>query len=343
MVGLTDRVTIPLPSAATVAASDLQVFLIGLRALGYDSDALMRAAGLDAETFQHPDTRISCSAYGAVLTRAQQLRFTPNLALELARVTPIGSWPLLDYLVLTTDSVGAGVNQLARYFRLTGNPVVLSIRDDLKPIRLEMTTTAGPFAIDYSIALLHFHFAVETEGRFTSLAINVQHQVDDASVYEQSLGSPVTQNSTWSGVTISPAAWNLPMRRRDPVLRQMLEGQANAILERLPQDGGVVADVYRALVARVTRGDVRMQSVARELRTSARTLQRRLAGEGETYQALVDRARKETASRYLSDSNLAIGEVAYLVGFSEPAPFYRAFRRWFGMTPERFRHQRAAL
>jgi AraC-like DNA-binding protein len=45
------------------------------------------------------------------------------------------------------------------------------------------------------------------------------------------------------------------------------------------------------------------------------------------------------ASRYLTNSTLAIGEVAYLVGFSEPAPFYRAFRRWFSTTPERFRQQ----
>ena len=335
---LTDRITASKPPAATLAASDLQVFLNGLRQLGYDPDTLLRAAGVDPQTFQHPDARVACDAYGAVLMHAQQERFTPNLALELARVTPLGSWPLLDYLVLTTDTVGAGVHQLARYLRLTGNPVLLSIHDDLDPIRLEMTTTVAPFAIEYLAALLHLHLRLETEGRFTSLAINFRHQVDDAAAYERLLGSPVAQNATWSGVTISPATWKLPLRRRDPVLRQMLERQADAILEQLPRDDGITSDVYRALIARVAGGDVRMQSVARQLRTSARTLQRRLAEEGVTYQRLVDRARKDAASRYLSNSNLAIGEVAYLVGFSEPAPFYRAFRRWFGVTPEGFRN-----
>src|SRR5262249_3193907 len=123
---LTQGVTAPAPPLATFAASDLQVFLAGLRQLGYDGDALLRAAGIDPQIFRHPDARLACDAYGAVLTGALQQRFTPNLALELARVTPIGSWPLLDYLVLTTETVGAGVHQLARYFRLTGNPVVLS-------------------------------------------------------------------------------------------------------------------------------------------------------------------------------------------------------------------------
>ena len=46
------------------------------------------------------------------------------------------------------------------------------------------------------------------------------------------------------------------------------------------------------------------------------------------------------AARYLSDSTLAIGEVAYLIGYSEPAPFHRAFKRWYGMTPDAFRRVR---
>ena len=75
---------------------------------------------------------------GRSLSRAQQERFTPNLALELARLTPIGAYPLLDYLVLTSDTVGAGVRQLARYFRLIGNPVVITVHEDVDPIRVEM-------------------------------------------------------------------------------------------------------------------------------------------------------------------------------------------------------------
>jgi AraC-like DNA-binding protein len=76
---------------------------------------------------------------------------------------------------------------------------------------------------------------------------------------------------------------------------------------------------------------------------SGRTLQRRLADEGVSYQELLDDARKEAAGRYLHESALAIGEVAYLVGYSEPAPFHRAFRRWYGTTPEAFRRKGAAM
>jgi len=71
--------------------------------------------------------------------------------------------------------------------------------------------------------------------------------------------------------------------------------------------------------------------------TSARTWQRRLAAEGVSYQELVDRSKKDAAARYVADSTLPICEIAFLLGYSEPAPFHRAFRRWYHTTPEAFR------
>ena len=251
-------------------------------------------------------------------------------------MTPLGAWPLLDYLVLTSETVGAGVQQLARYFRLTGSPVGLATREDDDPIEIELTAISS-FAIEYLAALMLLHFRQETDGRFVAHSLSFTHAPDDPGGFERVLGCPLRSQAASNRVIVSAAAWRLSLRRRDPVLRQMLERHADAILERLPQQTGVASDVQRALAARVAGGDTRVHSVARELRMSTRTLQRRLAEEGVTYQSLVDRARKEAASRYLSNSNLTIGEVAYLVGFSEPVPFYRAFRRWFAVTPERFR------
>jgi AraC-like DNA-binding protein len=64
-------------------------------------------------------------------------------------------------------------------------------------------------------------------------------------------------------------------------------------------------------------------------------------GNRQAGQELLEDARKEAAGRYISESTLAIGEVAYLVGYSEPAPFHRAFKRWYGMTPDVFRRRQS--
>ena len=110
-------------------------------------------------------------------------------------------------------------------------------------------------------------------------------------------------------------------------------------MARLPRMEGVALDVRRALASRIGGGDTRIQTIARTLAMSARSLQRRLAVAGVSYQQLLDLARKDAAERYLTDSLLSIGEVAYLLGYSEPAAFNRAFRRWHKETPQAFRRR----
>jgi AraC-like DNA-binding protein len=84
-----------------------------------------------------------------------------------------------------------------------------------------------------------------------------------------------------------------------------------------------------------------IDAVARDLGMSARTLQRRLSAVGLSYQEILESSRRETAEKCITQSALSIAEVAYMFGYSEPAAFHRAFKRWTGVTPQAFRrHQR---
>ena len=339
---LTNRVTPPAPagvSMPTLPAGDFQVLIEGLQQLGYDVLAALAAAGLTEVSVEDPDARVPCDAYSRLVASAQRAKFTPNLALAIAAQTPVGAYPLLDYLVATSETVGAGIHQLARYFRLVSAPIVIAVHDEVDPMRVEFSANAWPFSIEYSAALMVRHFRDETDGRFAAAHVSFRHVPDDVAAFERALGCPVRLQADWNGVSVPLEAWRLPLRRRDPVLRKVLETQADDVLARLPTRQGLALEVQRAVAKRVAGGDTRIEAVARDFATSGRTLQRRLAGEGVSYQSLLDEARKETAGRYLRTSTLSIGEVAYLVGYSEPAPFHRAFKRWFGVTPERFRKQ----
>lgn len=321
-------------------ANDVRAFMNAFGHLGYNVDSLLTAAGLRDADLNDRDARISCEALGAVLSHAQRERFTPNLGLELAKVTPMGAYPLLDYLVVTSDTVAEGMRQFARYVRLVGNPVTVHLHEDIDPIRVEMPNSAAPFSVEFTASLMILHFRNETEGRFAAASVSFVHTPDDAAVLERALGCPVEMAASWNGICISRDVWHVPLRRRDPVLRQVLETQANDVLARLPARTGLALEVQLALTTRVGGGDTRINALARQLAMSARTLQRRLAAEDVSYQELREDARKEAAGRYISESPLAIGEVAYLLGYSEPAPFHRAFKRWYGMTPEVFRQKR---
>ncbi len=80
-----------------------------------------------------------------------------------------------------------------------------------------------------------------------------------------------------------------------------------------------------------------MGDVAREMRVSGRTLQRRLTAEGVTFQKLMQEARRELARHYLLHSSLELNQTAYLLGYGDATSFFRAFQSWEGTSPGQWR------
>ena len=80
-----------------------------------------------------------------------------------------------------------------------------------------------------------------------------------------------------------------------------------------------------------------LRDVARELRLSTRTLQRRLAAERARFQQLVEDARRELAQHYLLHSSLELNETAYLLGYEDANSLFRAFHQWEGTSPGEWR------
>lgn len=94
----------------------------------------------------------------------------------------------------------------------------------------------------------------------------------------------------------------------------------------------------RHLVAqRLSDGVPTLSSVAETLGVGARTLQRRLSDDGQTFQSVVDAARRELSVRLLRETDYSLAEIAFLTGFAEQSGFTRAFKRWSGQTPRSYR------
>jgi AraC-like DNA-binding protein len=131
-----------------------------------------------------------------------------------------------------------------------------------------------------------------------------------------------------------------PNPTADPALSRTILRHAEALLAALPEPTATYAErVRRGLAEILGEGEVSLRQVARGLKMSERSLQRRLAAEGVTFDGLLDDVRHHLALRYLADPSIAVSEVAYLLGYSEPSPFHRAFRRWTGATPSDMRRR----
>ena len=323
-------------TAPTFATGTVRGMLDAFGRLGHDVPALMAAGAIAAKDLEDPDGRISCAAFSRLWCAAQQRRPTPNLELQLAAVTPLGAYPLLDYLIVTSATVGEGLHQLARHAQLTGAPVRVLIHEEETPVRV--VWEAAPYAV-YLAAL---HLRREADGPLGLEFVSLREPPDEVRAVEEAVGCPVRVGASWQGLAFSREGWARPLRRRDPALQAVLERHAADIVARLPPGDDVVAEVRRVLVRRTSRKDARIGSIARALGTSTRSLQRRLAAAGASYQELLEQARCDAAERHLAETALSIAEVSWLVGYSEPSAFHRAFKRWRGVSPRSFRDGRRA-
>lgn len=98
-------------------------------------------------------------------------------------------------------------------------------------------------------------------------------------------------------------------------------------------EGSFRRAVEQRIEAMLERGAVRIVEIARALGTSRQTLYRRLKEEGATFEQLLDGVRRRLALRYLRKEGMAVKEAAWRLGFSDPAAFSRAFKRWTGSSP----------
>jgi AraC-like DNA-binding protein len=260
-----------------------------------------------------------------------------NLGIKVAAETPIGAFQLLDYLIVTSETVGQGMRQLARYLRLSEAPFSVEIDDAEDSIRVDYVGIEHSFTAEFEIALAIFHLGREAESPLQPEYVSFTQGPDNVEEAEHLLGCRVRTQMPWLGLVLSRKDWELPLRRRDATLQSMLLRNANEIAARLPDANDVVADLRRILIPRLARGNSDIESIARLMATSVRSLQRRLEAARSSYQRVLDLTRREAAERLLLDRTLSVSEVGYLLGYSEPAAFHRAFKRWHGSTPRDFR------
>jgi len=140
-------------------------------------------------------------------------------------------------------------------------------------------------------------------------------------------------NAPTTTITFPLAVGEWTIATANPAVTDIFRQQCEALLRPLT-GSGVVSNRVRHVLMRTLDTPPGIDTVARALAMSERTLRRRLSDEQTTYRALIDQVRAEMASQYLRQTTLPATEISRLLGFDNVANFRRAFRRWFGKTPQ---------
>jgi AraC-like DNA-binding protein len=148
-------------------------------------------------------------------------------------------------------------------------------------------------------------------------------------------------NQRHNSVTIDSAVGRIPVKMANPVLLQQFEDYAQYFLAQMELKPSTTRQVTKIILARLDDRSLSVEKVAREMAVSVRTLQMRLDEEGVAFSDLLQEIRERLAKQYLRE-NYTVEQITYLLGFSEPSVFRKAFKKWSGVTPKEFRESSAA-
>ncbi|MBV1861971.1 MAG: AraC family transcriptional regulator [Nannocystaceae bacterium] len=305
-------------------------------------------AGIDTATLENPDARVPASLAHDLWGRAEELSGEPSFGLTTAGFIKPGSFDVLDYMCRNSASVGDGLRLYCNYTPLLHDHIEATIRveDDVAALRhvlLDGATLPRQYA-EFIIASLLVIVRQASASCVQPLAVYFAHdEPADTTSHTALFGCPVSFLSNHNGFELSLEDFERPLVAAQPGLLQVLERQAEQLLERSPRPAPSLVDRVRAAIVKDLRsGRTSIARVARSLGFGERTLRRRLDEEGSSYQEVLGELRMELASRYLEDERLAIDEVAFLLGYSDRSAFIRAFRHWTDRTPAQFRKDRVA-
>lgn len=335
---------------ATVSNRIIRSIASALRARSIEPLSVLAAVGLADYDHADPDGRVPARLEGALWREAVRRTGDRFFGLNAVHLIQRGDFDVLDYAARTSVTLEESFRRVARYKRLLHDVAELRVVRDGEFVRVlhdwpaESDEARSQFA-EYSFAWLVKMGREATGRRWAPAFVQFRHAAPpDTSEPERYFGCEIRYAQTRNGLWIDAETAALPFAKADPGLCALLERYAQENLRKAPRiDDDFVLEVRKALADRLPQVNPAVGAIAAELYLSTRSLQRRLADAGTSFQALVDETRRESCLRLLQEPSIAIAEVAYLTGFSEPSAFYRAFKRWTGATPADYRNQQQRI
>lgn len=327
-----------------IRASALQGFPKLVTELGGDADQLLSDCGVAPEVVGDPDAYITYRALAAVLEQAASRLDRPDFGLELSRNQGIEILGPIALFARHAATVGDAFDGVARYLHVYSP----AIRIGVEPVghdgaRFTFTVLARGIPAraqveELSLGVALFAVRLLAGRGFRPRFVAVPHApASPPARYRTFFDADVRFEQDWCGFEFDRAHLARQLAGDDALARDLA---TRYLATAASSPAGGVTGAVSALVERtLATGHCSVVGIAAELGVHPRTLQRHLAREGTSFHEIVDAARRDRSLHYLTATDLPLGQVSALLGYSEQSAFSRACRGWCGESPRAVRRR----
>ena len=337
-----------MPAAGFVRVGPLINLPAVVSELGLDPAPLFARMGFDTADFSDPANTIPFIPGSNLLARCARETGCEHLGLKLGERADPSALGVVGFMLRAAPTLGDALTDLVHNLDLQDGGASLYLDTDTHNASLQyvidlpgVDAFAKELVYDLSITVTSKILQALCGPEWKPSRIYLARPTpQDTHYYRKHFQAPVTFEAEKSAV-VFPILWlEHRLERADPLLHKHLQKEANQL--RGLHAGNTLDDLPKVLNEAILAGQCSVSNIARKLGLHPRTLNRRLQESGTSYRQELNKARFEIARQLLARSSQAIAQIAFLLNYSDVTAFNRAFKRWAGVTPAKWRKQIAA-
>jgi AraC-like DNA-binding protein len=343
--GFTDTAIISNP---TVSAGLPKAFLDFAVSKGANRQTLLERSQICTDELIEQDNRIPLAKYMELIKSGIELCRDPALSLLFGEKVRLQDISIVGLIGETSETTGDAYHQLNRYGRLMLDENNGKVSDLLQLVFEKGNVwlkhnspiyTENPLLTESAFArsICGGREIFGPDHVFTTRypkEIHFTHpEPSYRAEYDRIFGVPLIFGSKMNALLMDEEFLSIKLPRSNRYVFGVLSQHATDLLKSLENSKTTRGRVESLLLPILHTGDTRIELIAKKLGCSRQTLFRKLKAEDTTFEKILDELRHKLALHYLSEKKVSVNETAYLIGFSEPAAFSRAFKRWTGFSP----------
>lgn len=324
-----------------VAVELIEALVEYLESRGIDAADFYQHQGYDPDEDQN-NGYVDFQRFSNLFDAAAEVSADDYIGLKVGANFLARHWGRLGYLIMAGENGIEGIQYIQRFAGIVTNALQMQWWVDKETLSCEFVLLADNVSrhvIDYFVSSSLSLSRATSNDQTSYLSVHFQHDGGpQPPFYDEFLHSNCYFNQTSNRITVKLDSLRQVSAHRDPRLREILEEHANQVLQSLSDSDEVVESVRRYIVDHLAYGAPSLKQTCEFLGQNERSLQRQLAKQGISFQEMVDDLRRRMALEYIhNDYNFL--DIAMMLGYSEQSAFHRAFKRWTGLPPSRYRRQ----